>query len=169
MSGRAVERIETAVDTLAATLFAAAVGFAVGNFLRGSVGHPQLEAIAAAALAAGYLLCIRALRLIAPSAARHPLPEFAPAALETVALDELLLTEADRLHPPIEEPLELTDILAEIRPGSRVVRLFDPSAMPTPGQLRDRIDRHLDEGTAAPADASQALFEALAELRRSLA
>jgi hypothetical protein len=39
--------------------------------------------------------------------------------------------------------------------------------MPTPAQLKDRIDRHLDE-TDEPPDASQALFEALAELRRSL-
>jgi hypothetical protein len=135
--------------------------------------------IAGAALAAAYFLCIRVLRGIAPSAARHPLPDFAPPALERARLGELVLTEADRLDellltdsdrlPAGGEPLVLDDILAEIGPNSRVVRLFDPSAMPTPGQMRDRIDRHLDEGTAASADDSQALFEALAELRRSLA
>jgi hypothetical protein len=169
MSGRAVERFERVVDTLAATLFAAAVGFAVGSLLRGNVGHPKLEVVAGAALISAYLISNRILRKVGSGASRHRLQEFAPPALEALPLDELVLTEADRLHAHVEEPLELTDILAEIAPDSRVVRLFDPSSMPTPGQLRDRIDRHLDEGTAAPADDSQALFEALAELRRSLA
>jgi hypothetical protein len=169
MSGRAVERIETVVDTLAAAAFAAAMGYAVGCLLYDTVGHSQLEVAAATALVASYLLCIRALRKVAATAPRLSLPEFAVAALESVALDELVLTDADRLYPEGDEPLVLDDILAEIRPDSRVVRLFDPSAMPTPGQLKGRIDRHLDEGSAAPPDASEALFEALAELRRSLA
>jgi hypothetical protein len=104
--------------------------------------------------------------------------------IEAVALEELVLTDVDRLHPAeliltdahrlhseSDEPLVLDDILAQIDPDSRVVRLFDPSAVPTPGQLQARIDRHLDNGASptAPADASQALFEALAQLRRSLA
>jgi hypothetical protein len=112
--------------------------------------------------------------------------------LEPHATDELLLTNADRLQPlelhgpgellltdsdrldPVErdapDELVLEDILAELGPESRVVRLFDPAAMPTPGQLNARIERHLSEenGSAAPPDASQALYDALAELRRSL-
>jgi hypothetical protein len=50
------------------------------------------------------------------------------------------------------------------------VRLFDAGEMPTPGQLNARIERHLGEESAstAPPDASQALYDALAELRRSL-
>jgi hypothetical protein len=40
--------------------------------------------------------------------------------------------------------------------------------MPTPGELSDRIDRHLEREPAAAPDASQALHDALAELRRSL-
>ena len=85
------------------------------------------------------------------------------------ARDELLRTEADRLQPQADE-LVLDDILAELGPNSRVVKLFDPVAMPTPGQLNSRIERHLRAGApqAAPADASQALYEALSELRRSL-
>jgi hypothetical protein len=82
---------------------------------------------------------------------------------------ELLLTE--RLEPdaPDDDELVLDDILAALGPQSRVVRLFDPAAMPTPGQLNQRIERHLvKDDTAAPADASHALHEALAELRRSL-
>jgi hypothetical protein len=89
-------------------------------------------------------------------------------------LGELLLTDSDRLHPIEREApdeLMLEDILAELGPESRVVRLFDPAAMPTPAQLNVRIERHLGEESAptAPPDASQALYDALAELRRSLA
>ena len=87
--------------------------------------------------------------------------------------DELVLTDADRFAPPESEgagELALQDILAELGPNSRVVRLFDPAAMPTPGQLNARIERHLgEEDSAATApDASQALYDALTELRRSL-
>ena len=69
-----------------------------------------------------------------------------------------------------EEPLELDDVLAEVGPGARVVRLFDVNAMPTPGELRQRIDRHLgrEAPPAASPDASQALIEALTQLRQSL-
>jgi hypothetical protein len=85
--------------------------------------------------------------------------------------DELVLTQKDRLQPAHSgDPLLLDDILAELGPDSRVVRLFDRKTMPTPGQLKSRIDGHLGQG-AAPAgasDASQALADALAELRRSL-
>jgi hypothetical protein len=66
-----------------------------------------------------------------------------------------------------EEPLLLDDILAELGPDSRVVRLFDREAMPTPGQLKSRIDLHLKPGEDTP-DAAQALHEALDELRRSI-
>ena len=83
---------------------------------------------------------------------------------------ELLLTEADRLDRQSKEPLVLDDILTELGPDARVVRLFDRKAMPTPGQLKSRIDTHLEQGSSTPAqsDASQALSQALAELRRSL-
>jgi hypothetical protein len=85
--------------------------------------------------------------------------------------DELLLTAADRLNAPAHaEPFVLDDILAELGPDSRVVRLFDRKAMPTPGQLKSRIDDHLEqeERRSGMSDASQALSDALAELRRSL-
>ena len=83
--------------------------------------------------------------------------------------DELLLTDADRLEAGTD-PLVLDDILTEMGPDSRVVRLFDRKAMPTPGQLKSRIDSHLDRAAqpTAPEDAAQALSDALAELRRSL-
>jgi len=169
MNGRTVERIEKAVDTLVAALFAAAVAFAIGCLLRGSKGHPQLEVIVATALVASYLLCIRTLRAVVPGGPQLGLSAFAVVDFPSIQLGELLLTDADRLHPEGEEPLELEDVLMRTDSESRVVRLFDPSTMPTPGQLKARIDRHLDEGATAPPDASRALFDALAELRRSLA
>lgn len=85
--------------------------------------------------------------------------------------DELVLTQADRVEPTHSgDPLVLDDILSELGPDSRVVRLFDRKAMPTPGQLKSRIDSHLGQGSApaGASDASQALADALAELRRSL-
>jgi hypothetical protein len=201
MNERAVERFELAVDGGAAALFAASVGYCVLNCLRSlaypqsevvggvafaasfllctrmlrsvpaaprSLTLPRFEAVpGVGAVTMGELVLTEADRLD-------------PGAHELVLTDadrlhpgahELVLTDADRLHPEEPDPLLLDDILSEIGPDSRVVRLFDPSAVPTPGQLRARIDRHLDEAAspAAPADASQALFEALAQLRRSLA
>ena len=115
------------------------------------------------------------LRLPAPFEARNieferpSLPAPAPALGEAEfrPTEELLLTER---YEPAEEPLLLEDILGEIEADSRVVRLFDPAAMPTPAQLNDRIQRHLVRGAppAPPHDASQALHDALAELRSSL-
>ena len=53
---------------------------------------------------------------------------------------------------PDPSELLLDDILAKVGEDSRVVRLFDPSAA----------------AQAAPPDASQALFDALAQLRHSV-
>ena len=87
-------------------------------------------------------------------------------------MDELLLTDADRLDETLVggDELVLDDVLASLGEGSRVVRLFDPSAMPTPGELKARIDRHLDgpDDPLLSPDASKALHEALSELRRTL-
>ena len=70
---------------------------------------------------------------------------------------------------PKDDALLLDDVLADLGPDSRVVRLFDAASMPTPGQLKERIDRHLGGlHPAAPPDASQALYDALAELRLGL-
>jgi hypothetical protein len=84
---------------------------------------------------------------------------------------ELLLTE--RYEPQSElapEPLLLDEIAAGLDPDSRVVRLFGEGSAPTPGQLKSRIDRHLERSAPEPQnfDAAQALHEALAELRRSI-
>ena len=72
--------------------------------------------------------------------------------------------------------LLLDDPLVEAEPGSRVVQLFASQPMPTPGQLKERIDRHLAGGAQPLADTpgipgrrvGRALRGALDELRRSL-
>jgi len=178
MNAKLAGRIETGVEVLASALLGGAVAYAAFALLRN--GLPQLQAaLLASAIGAGaFLLSSLALRHKA-AAPRFRTPAFSPAELEVsefdelvlgeedrLAPDELILADADRLEP---EPLELDDVLAELGPDARVVRLFDRKAMPTPGQLQSRIDDHLGHRNAAtPQDASQALSEALAELRRSL-
>lgn len=58
----------------------------------------------------------------------------------------------------------------EVPQDGRVVHLFDPEAMPSPGEMISRIDRHLEGQASAvqSADAAEALHQALAELRRSI-
>lgn len=178
MNARLVSRIETAVELLASVLFGGAVAYADFALLGGGVAQQQAMLLAAVSGAGAFLFSSLAFRHKAATP-RFPKPAFEPAEFETfesdelvlhkedrLAPDELVLAESDRLQP---EPLLLDDVLAELEPDSRVVRLFDRKAMPTPGQLQSRIDDHLGHRSAAtPQDASQALSEALAELRRSL-
>jgi hypothetical protein len=136
--------------------------------------------MSAGGAALGFLASFAVLRRVTALDPDFALPEFAIASIEPFGDDELLLTDADRLAPSdellltdadrltLESELVLDDVLVELETDSRVVRLFDPAAMPTPGQLQQRIDRHLGQRDSAPPDASQALHEALAELRRSL-
>ena len=155
MTGRSVEKIESAVDAGAALLLAAAVSYALWTIV-------AAQSVAAAGGVGAFAACLAGLRRI-PSAA--PCDEEAPRCVTPVAD---LLAEADRSLAHAEDELVLEDILAALGPDSRVVRLFEPGNMPTPAQMKARIDRHLEgDGTAAP-DASQALHDALADLRRSL-
>jgi hypothetical protein len=75
-------------------------------------------------------------------------------------------TPAEIHLEPEPEALLLDDILASMGPDSRVVRLFAPDQMPTAGQLKERIDRHI--GGAPDSNAADALHEALADIRKSL-
>ncbi len=165
MDTRYVERIENIVSFAAAAIFAVAVAFAAGRLFVST-------AAAGVAAVAAFALVWQMLRLIGPNDQELALAQFAPAELTLEDSDELLLTEADRLTPegPATDELLLDDVLASLGEDSRVVRLFDASAMPTPGQLRTRIDRHLNHthSEAGSRDASQALHAALAELRGSL-
>ena len=171
MRGSTTERLEAVVDRAAAAVFAGAVGFCV--FSLAGLERAQSAALAAAAAAVAYLLCARVLQRLGPGDARFEIPPFDVEEIAAETLDELILTDADRL-PAVNvtagDELILDDVLADVEPDARVVRLFDVAAMPTPGQLNARIEQHLSEGSspAAPPDASHALYEALTELRRSL-
>lgn len=154
MDGRAV-RIETAVDAGAAALFAAAAIYALHVLATGSLGVAVLGG------GSSFALAFAGLRKVQPG--MPPRVERSPTPVTA------LLEEADRaLSEPrvCDDALVLDDILARLAPNSRVVRLFDPAAAPTPGQLQARIDRHLD--ASQQSDASQSLHDALAQLRRSL-
>jgi hypothetical protein len=162
-------RIEAIVDRAASALLAMAAAFAAWTFIGNALAGPQRMAAAAAAAALAYAAAVRVLRAVQPEPPRLPVPVFDVREIEPVEMDELLLTDA-YVPAAAEEPLVLDDVLAELEPDSRVVRLFDPAAMPTAGELDRRIQRHLVRGAppAPPHDASQALHDALAELRKSL-
>lgn len=171
MQAQSVARIETAVDRVAAALLAIASGYAAFVWLAASSRGPLLvgEALAVGVLA--YFISARLLSSVRPRTRKLPVPIFDVREVEPLhASEPLLLKTSDVWQQPAEEPLLLDDILAEIGPDSRVVRLFDPAAMPTAGELKSRIDRHLDgqASAAQSSDAAQALHDALAELRRSI-
>jgi hypothetical protein len=169
MHGGLAGRIENNVDRAASVLFGAAAGFAAYEWLSLSAPRWQATALAAAVALVLSFLCNRIARAIAVRNHIFSVRAFDVRELEPFEPDELTLTEADQLVSGTEEPLVLDDILAEIGPDSRVVRLFDRQTMPTPGELKSRVDDHLRGGSAPAApDASQALLDALAELRRAL-
>lgn len=167
MQAETATRIERHVDRTASLLFAMAAGYAAWSAFAWRLVPLERGAAAGAIATLVWLMGFRLLEKIEPEPRKLPVPVFDVREIDAVAPEELLLTER---YEPAEEPLVLEDILGEIEPDSRVVRLFDPAAMPTPGQLNDRIQRHLVRGAppAPPQDASQALHDALAELRRSL-
>jgi hypothetical protein len=195
MDAGLIERIESGAEAGAAALFAAAASYAAYGLATVAGVQPQLALGAAAAGLLAYLPCSWALGLAAGRKRPFVLATYTPRdfefseAVEELLLtervsstdellltdrvtqnDELILTDKDRLDS--NSPLVLDDIAAQVGPNSRVVRLFDPKAMPaaTPGELQSRIAGHLGDGASsrAPSDASQALSAALAELRRSL-
>jgi hypothetical protein len=163
MDTRHVQQIEGIVSLAAAVILSAAVGFAVSRLT------PSLVTVGGAA-ASTLFIALLVLRSIAPGDEAFPLAPYVLTELEFEELDELLLTEVDRVHAPGgDDELVLDDILANLGEDSRVVRMFDAAAMPTPGELRAQVNRHLDQARASKApDASAALHEALAELRQSL-
>jgi hypothetical protein len=185
MQSASAIRIEKNVDRAASALFGLASGYATNLWFVGGLPKPMLGAVTLGAAAFAYLLSTRALDAVHPQLKRFPVRIFDVREVEPVdpaelvpadegkktGPAELLLTDrVDPAHMADGEPLLLDDILAEPGSNSRVVRLFDPSAMPTAGELKSRIDSHpKNEISAAQThDAAQALHDALAELRRSL-
>lgn len=164
--------IEETANRLAAGLLGAAVGYAGWAVGSGRTDDAGMLAIWAAIAGLTYIFALKKLGDFGQRPA-FSVPRFEPAALELAALEELVLTAADRLEPEAEvaaEPLVLDDVLARLDPDSRVVQLFDSKRMPTPGDLDTRIRRHLRarERNSAGPDASDALHQALSELRTQL-
>ena len=165
-----IRAVEWALDGAAAAILAIAILFAAAKL---SNGGPVLGT---AAGAIGFAAGFAALRRIDGEPSAFELAQFDLVSVDSAdEPDELLLRLEDRIAREVEPSaveegvLLLDDILASLTPDSRVVRLFDPASMPTAGELRANIDRHLRSSPGvAPPDASEALHEALSELRRSL-
>lgn len=166
------------VEVAGASAPAIAASFAAAMLapLNGWPIAPAVLIGGAATFAIGFV----AMRLV-PAEPRHlPLPTFHNVVLEDeLLLDQPLFADDDELlldQPLLVEgaaavaELLLDDPLPVAAADSRVVQLFADGRMPSAGQLSARIDRHLaDDGKSKPTrDASDALSEALAELRRSL-
>lgn len=161
------ELIGWSIDGLAAGL----LGMAGGACLL-LLGMPLEAVVAASALC---LLGLAGLRQVRPEARRFRVPAFNVPAVEFAAsapVDVLELSEQ-----LADEPLELVDQLPHAPEDSRVLQLFAPRALPTPGELARRIDHHLEQGSEErggkvlelEVDAAAALRQALGDLRRSLA
>ena len=158
-------------------LAAGILGAAVGTCLLW-LGHAQWGVLSGSSTVLAALIVLRS---VSPEPRRFKLPTFEAAAVPAEVPEVLELTErwqpvVATLLEPASEPLILEDRLDEPDPDSRVVQLFAARPLPTPGELRDRIEAHLaprQTDTPRPplreVDASAALREALGELRRSLA
>ena len=173
-------QLDWLIELAGAAAPAGAAAFAAAR-LAPMMGWAMTTAVLAGG-AGAFAVAFAAMRLI-PAEARHlALPAFDGSALaldEEMLLDQPVAASWDELL--LDQPLLVdgSDAVAELllddplpaaMPDSRVVQLFADGRMPSAGQLRDRIDRHLAEaGKPAPVgDASDALSAALAELRRSL-
>ena len=158
--------VETAVDAAAATAFAVATAYATAALF-------VLAAAPAALLTFAGVFIV--LRLTPGTAETYSMPAFSLADLPDggVECEELLLTEEmvpDQLGAGQSSELVLDDALARPESGSRVVQLFGPAQIANAGELRANIGGHLhiQERSSNASDATQALSDALAQLRRSL-
>jgi len=134
-------------DLGGASALAGAAGFAVSR-----LGPPDyLPYGAAVAASLAFLAAYAVLRRIDAGLTALPLSAFSTIEIEL---------------EPEPEALLLDDRLAGVAADSQVVRLFAPDDLPTAGELKQRIDRHV--GLATDADAADALHQALAEIRKSL-
>ena len=161
------ELIGWSIDGLAAGLFGAALGACLLM-----LGMAQ-EAVMAGPVAG--LVVLGGLRKVRPEARRFRMRAFSLDGFEAEQAADEVLELSDALEP---EPLELQDVLPEATEDSRVVQLFAPRSLPTPGELARRIEDHLGQGAEESrggkvleleVDAAAALRQALGELRRSLA
>lgn len=170
MNAGLIDRIVGHTENAASAMFGSAIGFATYGWLSVAMHPPQPLAFGAAAGALSFLVCRMGLAALTRTEPSFRLPVFTARDLESVGIDELVLTAADQivspLAPPDQEPLELNDALPRISDDSRVVHLFDRNAMPSAYQSAALRKQRVY--AAGMPDASQALSDALAELRQSL-
>lgn len=136
-------RAELAADVAVAAMFAAALAFAHAAAWQAGPGT-------AAIAVAGFLAVMIALEQVAVGERYFSLPAFEPAPIEPIQEQDDGTAE-----------LLLHDRLAAVNPEARIVQLFGPSR----GRGTGGFDRP-GSATELP-DASQALIDALSELRRS--
>ena len=168
-------RLDWAVEVAGALAPALAAAFAAAKF---APAYGWAVPIAGLVAGGGALtVAWVALRMVPPEPRRLRLPAFGGVLLDEELLLDQPVADILLLDQPLVEreaqtlaELLLDDPLAAPAADSRVVQLFADGRMPNAGQLMTRIDQHLaDSGKAVPAaDASDALSDALAELRRSL-
>lgn len=167
-------RFDWLVELAGAAALAVAAGYAALK-VAPSLAWPAPVAMTASSLGF-FAFGLLAMRAVRPDPRGHVLPEIridpfvGELLLDQVAEEELLLVDVFK-----DDALLLEDPLPAPGPDSRVVQLFAAPPLPTPGQLSERIDRHLAGGPrmvpgdwARAPDASGALFAALDDLRRSL-
>jgi hypothetical protein len=168
-----VTKTEKRVDRAASAIFALACAYAAYVWLAPHVARLMLWPQTCASAAFAYLISVRALNVVKPKTRKLPVPVFDVRSVEPFEEFELRLIASNQVAPVLEddrEPLVLDDRLIEPGSDARVVRLFDAAAMP-PSRVSDAAIETLSAAGAPPIgheDASQALHEALAELRRSL-
>jgi len=170
-------QLDWLVELMGAAAPAVAAAFAAARLA--PVNGWPIDIAVLAGFCGMFVAAFAAMRAVPAEARKLALPDFDPMAGPDVLLLDQPLEELDELlldRPLMEAEVEavaellLEDALPAPQPDSRVVQLFAPGRMPTAGQLRDRIDRHLADGDSGSrqSDASDALSQALAELRRSL-
>jgi hypothetical protein len=164
-----------ALEGVPAVLFGAAAGFCASKL----TGVAPLSVTPLEAGAAAFGIAWLALRLFCGNEPQFQMPIFNPADYEPGAIGGQLLLAAPvsaEAELVLDEPIsaeEDEELLLEVRAwpqfdDPRVVRLFDPARMPTAGELKERIDRHLHSPDRVIPDAAQELHEAIAALRQSL-
>ena len=169
MGRAAIEHMDRAAELCGA--LALALGGAVSVWIATPMLVEARQPVALGVAMVGGALGWLFVRGASGQTARLALPEFAIGAVEPEAV-EIAEPEA------IDDDVLILDQRVEIEVAPRrVVSLFGGDEVPTAGELQRRIATHLSAHPAPPVpgtaphavpDASDALFEALADLRRSL-
>ena len=183
-------RLDWLVEIAGAAALATAAAFAATKFAPVYGWSPSIAVLSG--FGGMFAVAFVAMRIVPPETHQLALRDFdlaaeldndsrADGSLDDVLLLDDLYAVPDEFY--LDQPqiavrfkavaeLLLDDPLPAPSPDSRVVQLFAEGRMPTAGQLKHRIDRHLasDSGPVddVAIDATDALTDALAELRRSL-